>query len=219
MQDYKLNEKLREIAPDLLEILKNAGADIERYEPLAEELQRKEEAKKAKRRKYRQRTAEEKEKTRLKRLKRAEERAAELEHENNYKNAVEAAKRVNLLNDIRELAAFMEKSRVTQEEARQIRLLTDINKVGKVLSSYRMAKERKAQKKAEEERQRLEALKKICNIAGVKMENFRITETKRVFMDYYAKNWFFLLLELIDNEDLLFCKKHSSTRSVVRRKV
>ena len=80
MQDYKLNEKLREIAPDLLEILKYAGADIERYEPLAEELQRKEEEKKAKRREYKERTAEEKEKTRLKRLKRAEERAAELEH-------------------------------------------------------------------------------------------------------------------------------------------
>lgn len=219
MQDYRLNEQLRKIAPDLLEILKNAGADIERYEPLAEELQRKEEEKKAKQREHKERTAEEKEEARLKRLKRAEERAAEEERDKEYKNAVEVAKRVNLLNDIRELAAFMEKSRVTQEKARQIRLLTDINKAGKVLSSYRMSKERKEQKKAEEERQRLETLKKICNIAGVKMENFWIKETKRVFMDYYAKNWFFLLLELIDTEDLLFCKKHSSTRSVVRRKV
>lgn len=238
MKDTYLIERLRSNAPQILEVLKNAGVDVSLYESLAAEMAQKSE--KRKKRAKTPITPEKAEINRQNRIKRAERLKAVIESERAYKSAIFTAKvsamaedGLSLIGQAQTLAKHIkeleeaEAARKAEEHENNVKTaVTALNRLKRLLDGFAasvIAQEQKEEKTAQNVYFAVKTLKGLLGMVSKDNPNVlkeeRIKETKASFIKFYCENWFFLLLELIDNEDLLFCKKHSSTRSVVRRKV
>lgn len=238
MKDTYLIERLRSNAPQILEVLKNAGVDVSLYESLAAEM-----AQKSEERKKRAKTPitpERAEINRQNRIKRAERQKAIAESERTYKSAIFTAKVSAMAEDglsfigqaqtlakhIKELEEA-EAARKAEEHENNVKTaVTALNRLKQLLDGFAtniIEQEQKEEKTAQNVYFAVKTLKGLLGMVSKDNPNVlkdeRIKETKASFIKFYCENWFLLLLGLIDSEDLLFCKKRASTRACYRRKV
>ncbi len=185
MIDKYLSEKIKENAPGLLAILKAHGVDVEKFEQMAQTV-----SDKAKNLRN-VLSEEQKELNRQKREKRKEEKTRQEETARFLENDLQAERALYQINAFKDIVDFANYELKKQAGDRE-KALTDLKRIAFETSPGEMEKEETLINRKEKE------------TINPELKTKRL---KAEFMRFYAKEWFFILLDLI-NQSRRYYRKY-----------